>query len=163
MIVFIPSSGQYDCNVQRAEKSPTVQPTRQREVFSPDLRHVEWHDQKAALSMDLVFCEGVSAEADLEGSFCWQEPEPDLVCIFWLEWHARYGMVPGKKRAWSKVECRCAARLSSRGWRLRKWFMINKHDNWDERKLLGLRKSVKHILVMWVGNPKSAIKTHCHW
>lgn len=47
MIVPMPKSAWYACRYHIAAKSPVVQPTRHRNVFTPARRHVARHDQKA--------------------------------------------------------------------------------------------------------------------
>jgi hypothetical protein len=61
MIVPIPNSGAYVCNVHSAEKSPTVHPTRHRSVLIPALFHVPRQFQKAhSDSNSLGFLRGLA-------------------------------------------------------------------------------------------------------
>lgn len=53
-MVFIPSSGYKDCSVHMAEKSPTVQPSKQRSVFIRALFHVDLQDQNVRFKMEVL-------------------------------------------------------------------------------------------------------------
>lgn len=69
MMAPVPSSGWKDWRNHMAEKSPKVQPTRQRVVLRPALRHVEGDDQKSSDvgdGVDLGHGLGVHDEGDGE-------------------------------------------------------------------------------------------------
>lgn len=54
IIVAMPSSGVYACSSHMAEKSPSVQPMRQRKVLTPALIHVWLDVQKSRDRAEVV-------------------------------------------------------------------------------------------------------------